>query len=169
MHFTKKQNNFHAYDGYEYVNLTEWLTGTFWLTDQDARTKLLIPAKTGHMVNGAARNFIREGSVTCCLTDCSFRTFRTVEINMKHQWKILASLFWGAWPLRPHSGCATAYGMPTDSQSRRLCIGSDKQFPSKVLILKKKEPRRMCIWWGMRPRTLKISMNKWSCYLVKCH
>jgi len=36
MHFTKKQNNVQAY-----VNLTEYLTGTFWLTDRDAGTKLL--------------------------------------------------------------------------------------------------------------------------------
>jgi len=36
MHFDKKQNNFQAH-----VNLTECLTGTYWLTDGDAGTKLL--------------------------------------------------------------------------------------------------------------------------------
>ena len=93
----------------------------FWLTDLDAWTKLLIPVKTGRMVSGAARNFIREAPVTCCLTDCFFRIFRTVEITITHHSKFVL----GAWPLRPHSGCGTAYGMPTDSQSRRLCTGSD--------------------------------------------
>jgi len=31
---------------------------------------------------------------------------------------------------------------------------------SKLLIQTKKEPHRMCIWWGIRPRTLKMWMNK---------
>jgi len=48
-----------------------------------------------------------------------------------------------------------------DSQSRSLCTGSD-------LIPTNKDPRRMCIWWGMRARTLKIRMNKW-CYSAWCH
>ena len=40
-------------------------------------------------------------------SDCSFRT---VEVDMKHQRKI-TSFFWGGpWPLRPHSGCASAKG-----------------------------------------------------------
>jgi len=42
------------------------------------------------------------------------------------------------------------------------------QVVSKVLILTKKEPCRMCIWWGMRARTFKIWLNKW-CYLTRCH
>jgi len=33
--------------------------------------------------------------------------FRTVEMDVKHQRKILASLLWAAWSLRSHSGCAT--------------------------------------------------------------
>jgi len=61
----------------------------FWLTDLDAWTKLLIPAKTGRMVSGAARNFIREAPVTCCLTDCFFRIFRTVEITITHHSKFV--------------------------------------------------------------------------------
>jgi len=38
MHFTKKQNNFKVF---EYVNLTECLTGTFCMTDRDTGIKLL--------------------------------------------------------------------------------------------------------------------------------
>jgi len=33
--------------------------------------------------------------------------FRTVEMDVMHQRKILASLFRAAWSLRSHSGCAT--------------------------------------------------------------
>ena len=35
--------------------------------------------------------------------------YRIVEIDIKHQRKILKSFVWGggAWPLRPHSGCAS--------------------------------------------------------------
>jgi len=40
------------------------------------------------------------------------------------------------------------------------------QVVSEVLILTKKEARRMCICWGMRARKFKIGMNKWSCYLL---
>jgi len=33
----------------------------------------------------------------------------------------------------------------------------------------KSEPRRKCIWWGMRAWKFKIWINKWSCHIAKCH
>jgi len=46
-----------------------------------------------------------------------------------------------------------------DSQSRTY-VPEVIQVVSKVLILTKKELRRMCIWWGMPAWTLKMWINK---------
>jgi len=44
---------------------------------------------------------------------------RTVEIDTKQQRKILASLFWGTWSLRPHSSFAT--GREHGQQVLNIC------------------------------------------------
>jgi len=87
--------------------------------------------------SGAARNFVREGLVTWCLSDCSFRIFGTVKNTIKHQRKMWASLFRGGpWPLRPHSGCALP---PFLFQGTRSILRSIK-FPLR------RQTAYKCLW-----------------------
>jgi len=63
-----------------------------------------------------------------------------------------------------HHNCENVGRYPShvtpDRQSGSLCTGSySLQAVSKVLILTKKEPRQMCIWWRMGARKFKIWMN----------
>jgi len=54
--------------------------------------------------------FERGQSLTSSLVQLFLRfIFEQLKIDIKHRWKILASLFgWRLWPLWPHSGCVIA-------------------------------------------------------------
>jgi len=56
----------------------------------------------------AARNLFRRGHSPDVRSTVLSVYFRTIETDIKHKWKILASLFQGrSWSIQHHSDCAT--------------------------------------------------------------